>query len=58
MEWTLTNLMIQTLTGAIGGNLIVMAAKEFSFRFLAHTLVGALGGGLTALFCRRLLPRR
>jgi hypothetical protein len=55
MEWNFTNLVIQTLAGAIGGNLISMVAKEFSFGFLARTLVGALTGGLSGAFLQTIV---
>jgi hypothetical protein len=49
MPWTLTNLVIQIITGVLGGNAAVAAAKEYSFGVLGHTIVGALAGALSGV---------
>lgn len=41
-----TSLIIQLVTGAIGGNLAGALFKKLSLGFLGNTIVGMLGGGL------------
>jgi uncharacterized membrane protein YeaQ/YmgE (transglycosylase-associated protein family) len=50
MEWSFTNLWIEIVTGALGGNAAAMALKEHSFGVLGHTAVGAIGGALSGFF--------
>ena len=50
MEWSFTNLWIEIVTGALGGNTAAVALKEHSFGILGHTAVGAVGGALSGLF--------
>jgi uncharacterized membrane protein YeaQ/YmgE (transglycosylase-associated protein family) len=50
MTWTVTNLLIQIITGILGGHAAATAAKEHSFGVLGHTIVGALGGALSGYF--------
>jgi uncharacterized membrane protein YeaQ/YmgE (transglycosylase-associated protein family) len=50
MTWTLTNLIIELVAGAIGGNAIAAAAQEHSFGWLGHTCTGALGGAFSGYF--------
>src|SRR5580658_6060446 len=52
--WTLTNLVIQTLTGILGAHFAASAAREHGFGFFGHTLVGAVGGALSGYFLQRL----
>jgi hypothetical protein len=42
----LTALIIQLISGAIGGNAVGAAAKESSLGPLGNTITGALGGGI------------
>ena len=42
----LTALIIQLISGAIGGNAVGAAAKESSLGPLGNTIAGALGGGI------------
>ncbi len=50
MTWTVTNLMIQIITGILGAHAAATAAKEHSFGIFGHTIVGALGGALSGYF--------
>jgi hypothetical protein len=50
MTWTFSNLLIQVVTGILGGHIAAAAAHEHSFGLAGHTLVGAIGGGLSGLF--------
>ena len=50
MTWTLTNLVIEVIAGAIGGCAIIAVVKEYNFGVLGHTVTGALGGALSGYF--------
>jgi uncharacterized membrane protein YeaQ/YmgE (transglycosylase-associated protein family) len=50
MPWTLTNLVIQIITGTLGGHAAAAASKEHSFGALGHTIAGAAGGALSGTF--------
>jgi uncharacterized membrane protein YeaQ/YmgE (transglycosylase-associated protein family) len=50
MQWTLTNLLIQIITGILGGHAAATASKEHSFGALGHTIAGAAGGALSGTF--------
>jgi uncharacterized membrane protein YeaQ/YmgE (transglycosylase-associated protein family) len=50
MTWTVTNLLIQIITGILGGHAAASAAKEHGFGAFGHTIVGALGGALSGYF--------
>jgi len=50
MTWTVTNLIIQIITGILGGHAAATAAQEHGFGAFGHTLVGALGGALSGYF--------
>ena len=54
MAWTVSNLLIQLVTGILGGHIAAAAAHEHSFGALGHTLVGAIGGGLSGVFLQTL----
>jgi len=41
-----TSLIIQLISGAIGGNAVGAASKDISLGPLGNTIVGALGGGI------------
>ncbi len=49
MEWTFTNLIIQTVAGLIGASLAAAAAHEHRFGFWRHALVGLASGALGGL---------
>lgn len=57
MEWTLANVVIQTVAGVIGANLVSTFAKEFSFGIARQTLVGALAGGLSGALLQTVVAR-
>ena len=42
----MTSLIIQLVSGAVGGNVAGSALKKFSLGTLGNSLVGILGGGL------------
>jgi uncharacterized membrane protein YeaQ/YmgE (transglycosylase-associated protein family) len=50
MTWTITNLVIQIITGMVGGNLAAVLAKEHGFGALGHTIVGLVGGAISGYF--------
>jgi hypothetical protein len=54
MTWTVTNLIIQIVTGIVGGHAAASAAQEHSFGALGHTLTGTLGGALSGYFLQTL----
>ena len=50
MTWTLTNLVIEIIAGALGGCVIAAAAEEYSFGIPSHIVTGALGGAFSGYF--------
>jgi hypothetical protein len=50
MTWTLSNLIIQLITGIVGGNAAAAIAKEHGFGIFGHSVAGAAGGGLSGYF--------
>lgn len=54
MAWTISNLVIQIITGIVGGHAAAAAAHEHDFGAFGHTIVGALGGGLSGYFLQTL----
>jgi uncharacterized membrane protein YeaQ/YmgE (transglycosylase-associated protein family) len=54
MTWTVTNLVIQIITGILGGHVAAAAAKEHSFGAIGHTVAGAVGGALSGYFLQGL----
>ncbi len=54
MTWTVTNLVIEIIAGAIGGCAIAAAAREYRFGVLGHTITGMLGGALSGYFLQTL----
>jgi len=55
MEWSWTYVLIQIVTGVIGGHAAAIAAHEHSFGAVGHTLVGAVGGALSGVFLQTLV---
>lgn len=53
MEWTFTNLIIQTLSGLMGANIAAAAAHEHRFGFWGHSLTGLATGALAGIFLQR-----
>jgi uncharacterized membrane protein YeaQ/YmgE (transglycosylase-associated protein family) len=54
MTWTLTSLVVQIITGVVGGHLAATAAHEHSFGAVGHTLTGLAGGFLSGFFLQTL----
>ena len=50
MTWTATNLLIQVITGFLGGHIAAMVAKEHEFGALGHTITGLIGGAVSGYF--------
>lgn len=50
MEWTLANMVIQTVAGLAGSNIAAAAAREYRFGFWRHSLVGVVTGALAGAF--------
>ena len=46
MSGMLINLIIQIISGAVGGNVAAGAAKNIDLGTLGNTLAGAIGGGV------------
>ena len=55
MTWTITNLVVQIITGIVGGHLAASLAKEHSFGVLGHTIAGAVAGALSGYFLQSLV---
>jgi hypothetical protein len=50
------NLIIQVISGAVGGNVIAGAAKNIDLGTLGNTIAGAIGGGVGGQILGMLLP--
>jgi hypothetical protein len=50
MEWTTTNLIVQTLAGFAGAHLAAAALHDHRFGIVAHSLVGLVAGALSGYF--------
>jgi uncharacterized membrane protein YeaQ/YmgE (transglycosylase-associated protein family) len=50
MEWTLTNLGIQTVAGFVGAHAAAGASHEHNFGLIGHSLVGLVGGAISGYF--------
>jgi hypothetical protein len=55
MEWTLTNLIVQTVAGFLGAHGAASAAQGHKVGFIGHSLVGAICGALSGYFLQILL---
>ena len=53
MEWTLANLIIQTIGGLVGSNIASAVAQEHRFGFWGHSLVGVASGGISGLLLQK-----
>src|ERR1700716_1572238 len=56
MSGLLINLLIQIISGAIGGNVAAGAAKNIDLGTLGNTLAGAIGGGAGEQILGMLIP--
>ena len=54
MVWTTTNLVIQVITGFIGGHVAANATREHSFGALGHSVAGLAGGAISGCFFQTL----
>jgi hypothetical protein len=50
MEWTTTNLVLQTVAGLAGAHFAATALHDHRFGFLGHSLVGLIAGALSGYF--------
>lgn len=48
-------LIIQLISGAVGGNIIGALAKKISLGFLGNTIAGLVGGGVAGQFLGSML---
>jgi uncharacterized membrane protein YeaQ/YmgE (transglycosylase-associated protein family) len=55
MAWTVTNLVIQIITGILGGHGAALVVKEHGFGALGHTIVGAVGGAVSGYFLQTIV---
>jgi hypothetical protein len=55
MEWSVTNLLIQIVTGILGAHAAAVAVKEYSFGVLGHTVAGMIGEALSGYFLQTLV---
>jgi uncharacterized membrane protein YeaQ/YmgE (transglycosylase-associated protein family) len=56
MSGTLVNLIIQLISGAIGGNVAGAALKDYSLGTLGNSIVGIVGGGIGGQILAALVP--
>lgn len=56
MSATFINLIIQIVAGALGGNGVGAALKDFNLGTLGNTIAGAIGGGLGGQALEALIP--
>src|SRR5215831_17171285 len=56
MSGTITNLIIQLVAGAIGGNAVGAAMKNLNLGTLGNTIAGAIGGAGGGALLSTLLP--
>jgi hypothetical protein len=54
MTWTFANLVIQIITGILGGHIAASAAHEHRFGAIGHSITAALGGGFSGCFLQTL----
>jgi hypothetical protein len=54
MIWSVSNLIIQVVTGVLGAHAAAIVVKEHSFGFIGHTLTGATAGALGGVFLQEL----
>src|SRR5258707_14680199 len=56
MSGLLINLIIQIISGAVGGNVVAGAAKNIDLGTLGNTIAGAIGGGAGGQLLGMLIP--
>jgi len=52
----ITDLLVQLVSGAIGGNAVGRALKDYSLGPVGNTIAGALGGGVGGRLLGALVP--
>jgi hypothetical protein len=52
-EWTITNLLIQAITGVLGAHAAATVVDEHRFGFVGHSLVGLIAGALSGYFLQK-----
>jgi uncharacterized membrane protein YeaQ/YmgE (transglycosylase-associated protein family) len=56
MSGTLVNLIIQLISGAVGGNIAGAALKDYSLGTLGNSIAGVVGGGVGGWLLQSLVP--
>lgn len=54
-EWSITNLMVQAIAGALGAHAAAAVVHEHRFGFIGHSLVGLVAGALGGYFLQQLV---
>jgi hypothetical protein len=49
-EWTIANLVIQSIAGVFGAHIAAIVAHEHRFGFIGHSVVGLIVGVLSGYF--------
>jgi hypothetical protein len=49
-EWTITNLLIQAITGVLGAHAAATVVHEHRFGLVGHSLVGLIAGACSGFF--------
>ena len=47
MDWTTTNLIVQTITGLAGAHFAATALHEHRFGWIGHSLAGLIAGAIS-----------
>lgn len=55
LEWTIGNLVIETIGGILGAHAAALVVHEHRFGFMGHSLVGLIAGALSGFFFQRLV---
>jgi hypothetical protein len=55
LEWTIGNLIIETIGGFLGAHAAALVAHEHRFGFIGHSLVGLIAGALSGFFFQRIV---
>ena len=56
MSGTLINLIIQLISGAVGGNVAGAALKDYSLGTLGNSIAGIVGGGVGGWILSAVMP--